>query len=95
MVAGSLKLRAEQIELRRPLSEYGLDSILVGQLTHQLRKVFSDITTTLFFEVQNLEGLVDHFVENRKAELIKVVGEARQAGRRGHCRQGQGLRGER
>ena len=50
-----------------------MDSILVGQLTHQLRKVFSDITATLFFEVQNLEGLVDHFVENRKAELIKVV----------------------
>jgi hypothetical protein len=50
-----------------------LDSILIGQLTYQLRKTFSDITTTLFFEVQSIDGLVDYFLQNKKQELVTVL----------------------
>ena len=73
LVASTLKMRHDQFDPRRPLAEYGLDSILVGQLTYQLRKAFSDITTTLFFEVQSIDGLVDYFLQNRKQELATVL----------------------
>jgi polyketide synthase PksL len=70
LVGSVLKIRPDQIELRRPLVDYGLDSILVGQLTYQLRKRFTEITGTLFFEVQTIDGLVDYFLENKKEALI-------------------------
>ncbi|HET8891422.1 MAG TPA: SDR family NAD(P)-dependent oxidoreductase [Candidatus Angelobacter sp.] len=73
LIASTLKMRPEQIEPRRPLSDYGLDSILVGQLTYQLRKAFPGVTGTLLFEVRNIEGLVDYFVKNKKQELVAVV----------------------
>ena len=65
MIASTLKMRPEQIEPRRPLVEYGLDSILVGQLTFQMRKAFPNVSGTLFFEVKNIVGLVDYFVEEK------------------------------
>jgi len=76
LIASTLKMRPEQIETRRPLSDYGLDSILVGQLTFKLRKVFPGVTGTLLFEVKNIDGLVDYFVKNKKQELTAVVSPA-------------------
>ena len=73
LIASTLKMRPEQIEPRRPLADYGLDSILVGQLTYQLRKAFPGVAGTLLFEVRNIEGLVDYFVKNKKEELEAVL----------------------
>ena len=73
LVGSTLKMRPEQLQPRRPLAEYGLDSILVGQLTYQLRRVFTDVTGTLFFEVQTIDGLVDYFLENKKEELVTLL----------------------
>jgi polyketide synthase PksN len=73
VVGSTLKMRSDQLDPRRPLTEYGLDSILVGQLTYQLRKAFADITSTLFFEVQSIDGLVDYFLENKKEELLTAL----------------------
>lgn len=70
LLGSVLRIPPEQIEVRRPLGDYGLDSILVGQLTYQLRKRFKEITGTLFFEVQTTDRLVDYFLENKKEELI-------------------------
>ena len=69
LVGSVLKIRPDEIEPRRPLVDYGLDSILVGQLTYQLRKRFTEITGTLFFEVQTIDRLVDYFLENKKEAL--------------------------
>ncbi|MBZ5526240.1 MAG: SDR family NAD(P)-dependent oxidoreductase, partial [Acidobacteriia bacterium] len=73
LVASTLKMRPDQIEPHRSFAEYGVDSILVGQLTYQLRRIFADVTGTLFFEVQSIDALVDYFVENKKQELIAVL----------------------
>jgi acyl transferase domain-containing protein/enoyl-CoA hydratase/carnithine racemase/acyl carrier protein/SAM-dependent methyltransferase/ribosomal protein S18 acetylase RimI-like enzyme len=73
LIAGTLKLQPHEIEPQRPFAEYGLDSILIGQLTYQLRKVFPDITSTLFFEVQSAGGLVDYFLSNKQAELTALL----------------------
>ncbi len=73
LVGQTLKMNPEKIDPSKPLEKYGIDSILVIQLTDHFRKVFPDITSTLFFEVQNLEGLVDYFLENKKEELLTLL----------------------
>ncbi|MBO9699914.1 MAG: polyketide synthase dehydratase domain-containing protein [Sporocytophaga sp.] len=76
LVAETLRMSAGQINPYQPLSEYGLDSILVVQLTNKLRKIFPDITSTLFFEVQTVDGLVDYFIENKKDILLEITASA-------------------
>ncbi len=73
LIAQTLKTSPQKIEPSCHFSEYGLDSILVVQLTNQLREVFSGITSTLFFEVQSVDGLVNYFLQNRRAELAAVI----------------------
>ncbi|MGC2743470.1 MAG: SDR family NAD(P)-dependent oxidoreductase, partial [Candidatus Angelobacter sp.] len=73
LIASTLKMRPDQIEPRRSLADYGLDSILVGQLTFKLRKAFPGVNATLLFEVKNIEGLVDYFIKNKKQELAVLV----------------------
>lgn len=73
VIASVLRMQPQEIEARRPFAEYGLDSILIGQLNYQLRKVFPGISSTLFFEVQTVAGLVDYLLQNRKEELRNVL----------------------
>ncbi|WP_192828678.1 methyltransferase [Methylocucumis oryzae] len=55
-VAACLKMPVEKIHAGKALESYGLDSILVVQLTNQLHKHFNGVTSTLFFEVATLNA---------------------------------------
>ncbi|MCP5107651.1 MAG: acyl carrier protein, partial [bacterium] len=74
LVAETLKMKSRQIDSSKPLETYGLDSILVVNLTDTLRQVFDNISSTLFFEVQTIDGLVEHLIETREQDLIRQVG---------------------
>ena len=60
--------------LQHPLETYGIDSILVVQLNNALRKAFGDISSTLFFEYQTIDALVEHFIKTQKDSLVALVG---------------------
>ena len=75
IVARTLRMDAAQVGPTRALADYGLDSILVVGLTNQLRQSFPGITSTLFFEVQNVAGLADHLLEHKKAHVIALLGD--------------------
>ena len=66
MIAETLKIPSHKIDPSEPLEKYGIDSILVVQLTNSLREVFKDISSTLFFEVQTIDALVERFDKNTK-----------------------------
>lgn len=74
LVAKTLRIAPSEIAPGRLLSEYGLDSILVVGLTSQLRKVFTGITSTLLFEVQHINGLVDYFLAKNRPQLLALPG---------------------
>ncbi|HYD80798.1 MAG TPA: SDR family NAD(P)-dependent oxidoreductase [Paucimonas sp.] len=74
VVAKTLKMDASQVAAGRSLTDYGLDSILVVGLTNQLRKSFPGITSTLFFEAQNIAGLADYLLENKKEHVLALLG---------------------
>ena len=75
MIGGALRMEPRDIEAHRPLEQYGLDSILVVQLTTRFRKLFPDVRSTLFFEVQSVDGLVRHFLDKHRDAVVSVLAE--------------------
>lgn len=74
LVSDTLKIPVNKIDETEALEEYGIDSILVVQLTNALREVFGEISSTLFFEYQTLGELADYFVKAHKDALQKAIG---------------------
>ncbi|MGD2088021.1 MAG: SDR family NAD(P)-dependent oxidoreductase, partial [Candidatus Aminicenantes bacterium] len=74
LVGETLKIPNHKIDSSEPLVNYGIDSILASQLNNALSKVFDNISSTLFFEYQTIEALVEHFIETQRDSLIEVVG---------------------
>ena len=73
MIAGALRMDVAEIETHKPLEQYGLDSILVVQLTTHFRKLFPGTRSTLFFEVQSIDGLVAHFLEHDRETVAHAA----------------------
>ncbi|MCP4396442.1 MAG: SDR family NAD(P)-dependent oxidoreductase, partial [bacterium] len=76
LVADTLKMPAHQIDSSEPLEQYGIDSILVISLTNRLRNVFKHISSTMFFEHQSIDSLVEHLMRTQKDALIELTGLA-------------------
>ncbi|UVM52811.1 amino acid adenylation domain-containing protein [Pseudomonas sp. B21-015] len=74
VIGGLFKIVPEQIDAREALETYGIDSILVVQLTNLLRDKLAGISSTLFFEYQTVEALADHFVVTQKDRLKTLLG---------------------
>ncbi len=73
MIAGALRMDVAELETHKPLEQYGLDSILVVQLTTHFRKLFPGTRSTLFFEVQNIDGLVAHFLQHDRETVAHAA----------------------
>ncbi|MDQ0495501.1 polyketide synthase PksN [Paenibacillus brasilensis] len=74
LLAASIKLPARQIETDAPMEKYGIDSIMIKQLTRELEKTFGTLPKTLFFEYQNIRELTQYFLEVHQKQLIKLLG---------------------
>jgi polyketide synthase PksL len=57
-----LKLPAHQIETDAPLEKYGINSIMIMNLTAELEEIFGSLPKTLFFEYQTLDELTEYFL---------------------------------
>ncbi|MER5985193.1 SDR family NAD(P)-dependent oxidoreductase [Streptomyces sp. NPDC001787] len=71
--ARTLGVPAEKIELSAPLSDYGMDSILVLQLTNALREDLGEVSSTLLFEAESIEELADHFLTAGGGEVEALL----------------------
>ena len=74
LLSSTLKLSADRIDVDAPMEQYGIDSILVLQLTTDLEKRFGPLSKTLFFEYQTLRALTDYFVQSHSDRLIELLG---------------------
>ncbi|WP_273770791.1 SDR family NAD(P)-dependent oxidoreductase [Nostoc sp. UHCC 0926] len=79
LVAKILRMNPEQIEADEPFQSYGIDSILVVQITGALQEKFGGIHSTLLFEVQTLGELVNYFTEYRRSDLIAQLSDNRES----------------
>ncbi|WP_232035849.1 SDR family NAD(P)-dependent oxidoreductase [Methylomusa anaerophila] len=74
LLSTAIKLPAHRIEAAAPMEQYGIDSMMVMQLTNQLEKIFGLLPKTLFFEYQNIKDLTGYFLENYRGQLTELVG---------------------
>ncbi|WP_158014448.1 SDR family NAD(P)-dependent oxidoreductase [Ralstonia solanacearum] len=75
LVASTLKIPADRMNLARPLVDYGLDSILVVRLTTAFNERFDAIDSALFFEMPTLAALIDYFIRHREDELRTLLAQ--------------------
>ncbi|ARZ71657.1 polyketide synthase [Streptomyces albireticuli] len=71
--AATLRVPAEKIAPSVPLADYGMDSILVLQLTNALREDLGEVPTTLLFDVESVEELAEHFLGTGTARVEALV----------------------
>jgi polyketide synthase PksN len=76
-----LKLPAHRIAASEPFEKFGIDSILVMQLTGELEKVFGSLPKTLFFEYHTLAELTEYFLETYEAKLHELFGKEKAHGK--------------
>jgi acyl transferase domain-containing protein/acyl carrier protein len=74
LLGDTLKIPTSRIDASETLDKYGIDSLLVVQLTEALRNAFGNISSTLFFEYQTIDALVDHFLATQPESLTRLVG---------------------
>lgn len=79
LLSEAIKRPAEQIEADVQMEQYGIDSIMVMQMTRQMEAIFGTLPKTLFFEYQNVQELTDYFIENHSDKLSKILGEEQAA----------------
>ncbi|MBA3720787.1 MAG: SDR family NAD(P)-dependent oxidoreductase [Parachlamydiaceae bacterium] len=70
-----LKISTQKIDVNENLESYGIDSILISQMTKLIKKNFENITTTIFFECKTLNELVQHMIKHQGHVLSKLFGE--------------------
>ena len=75
LLAGTLKRPAHSIDAHAQLETYGIDSILVMELTRALEEVFGTLSKTLLFEYQTLAALAGYFANNHADRLGELLGE--------------------
>jgi polyketide synthase PksN len=71
LLSSVIKLPAHKIDVDAQMEKYGIDSIMVIQLTNQLEKTFGSLSKTLFFEYQNIRELTGYFLENYREHPIQ------------------------
>nr|WP_010097992.1 SDR family NAD(P)-dependent oxidoreductase [Ornithinibacillus scapharcae] len=74
MLSSELNLDVGRIDPRVSLETYGINSIMIMQLTNQLEKSFGSLPKTLFFEYQSLLELTDYFCENYPEHVRELTG---------------------
>ncbi len=52
---------------------YGINSVMVMQLTNALEKTFGPLSKPLFFEHQTIDALSDYFIESHAAQLHMLL----------------------
>jgi len=80
LLAKTMKLPIQQISATESLEKYGIDSILVVEMTTALQRVFGNVSSTLFFEYRTLDELAGYFVKARPEELAKALNVTPDAG---------------
>ncbi|MFF7240917.1 SDR family NAD(P)-dependent oxidoreductase [Streptomyces collinus] len=73
VLAEVLEYPQEEIEADTAFEQYGIDSLLIMDLTRRLEDHFGSLPKTLFFEYQELRGLAGWFAEHHGGRLAELT----------------------
>ncbi|MCG7407079.1 alpha/beta fold hydrolase [Paenibacillus sp. ACRRX] len=74
LVSDVLLVPYEDIDENRSFDEYGLDSIIVIELTNLLHKGLKEASNTLFFEYPTIHSLSEHLITAQREAVVTLVG---------------------
>jgi len=74
LLSKTLKLPLKQIDTDSSFDKYGMDSVVVMQLTNQLEQEFGSLSKTLFFEYNNINSISRYFIDNFKDKWNELLG---------------------
>ena len=78
VVAGVLKLPEARIDVHAAMEKYGIDSIIVMNLTNALEQQFGSLSKTLFYEYQTIAELAGHFERQHADRLFAILNQEQQ-----------------
>jgi acyl transferase domain-containing protein/cation diffusion facilitator CzcD-associated flavoprotein CzcO/enoyl-CoA hydratase/carnithine racemase/aryl carrier-like protein len=73
LLSDATQIDAARIRAETALVEYGLDSIIIVDVTARLESVLGPLSKTLFFEYVTLASLAAHLVEEHGAALARAL----------------------
>ncbi|OEK09351.1 hypothetical protein A8C32_11565 [Flavivirga aquatica] len=74
LLSSFIRLPVKEIDANAHMDKYGIDSIMIMQLTSSLEKVFGILPKTLFFEYKSIKTLTGYFLEDFNTQLIELLG---------------------
>ena len=74
LLSAELKVPVHKIEEDVPMEEYGIDSVMVMQMTGKLEETFGTLPKTLFFEYQTIGELTEYFMSEYQQKLNEILG---------------------
>ncbi|MEK3775411.1 SDR family NAD(P)-dependent oxidoreductase [Paenibacillus sp. FSL K6-4396] len=74
-LAEVIGLPESRIQASAPLEQYGIDSILIMQMTNKLESLFGPLPKTLFFEYQTIGDLSSYFLQEQGEKLDRLLRE--------------------
>lgn len=69
-----LKIPIQKMSSRKPFSNYGIDSILVKDISIQLEKALGNLPKTLFFQCANVDELADYLLKKHQKQVADFIG---------------------
>ena len=76
LLSESIRRDASEIRSNRKLEEYGLDSIVIVEMTNRLEEALGPLSKTLFFEHVDLDGVAGALLEDHRDALATLLGAA-------------------
>lgn len=80
LISKVTKLAADQIDPKRALENYGIDSLMILSLNESLEGTFGEISKTLFFEYLEIQSLAEYFVENHADRAASLIASSAASG---------------
>ena len=73
--SGALKIPVTQLQNHKSFSSYGIDSLMVADITNELEKGLGALPKTLFFQYQNIDELTNYLLGNHREQLEELLRE--------------------
>lgn len=69
-----IKLPTAKINVEENFEAYGIDSVIITEMNHELSEVFGEISKTLFFEYPSLNDLTHYLIQEYPSECLSWTG---------------------
>ncbi|MCK0471884.1 SDR family NAD(P)-dependent oxidoreductase [Halalkalibacter sp. APA_J-10(15)] len=76
LVCGEIKLDIEDFSIHHNFETYGVDSVVIMNLTSELEIIFGELPKTLFFEYTSVKKLTDYFLISYPHEIKEYFGNS-------------------